>query len=812
MKSQSGTARFDADKTAQFGHPDNNADFITNLVSLAKGFKSVDEYNELACKALEYTPTFHYMASLYNVQEPRDVFESNNLLFYFLKQKPDEFVKSILPKLDMSTLLGVKDIYGNNLLHMAVFYRYAEVTDSIFDLFYNQELFAEFVDTRNKDGTNPLGMMFINSSSYNASNLLVDASKKIVKSFIKHVKYDINSYLNNKLGMDYAAETYLKHIGGFNILHMVLKCGAKDLLSDLGLRNEEDVENPNDYVNFFHPALNPDFHMTSPTRLLDYKSIKFPLLKEEMKRCEPLLVKAQIAQQEKLDEDGSGDSEVLGTPANFYKQELQNLAKFAEKKIEKASASSLDYKILNTPLKASKQISNSQASEKTDLSNAVTVFFHGVPLMLGQYGNFQRRELAKKLLPANPRIDEEGKVFYREETDKSALSIHSRTSTASSEVSNLHDIVSRSGIVSVLSNMDENLRLYLSKCQQKDKTKFLGAVKVYVYEFADNPIKKFWDILRDIEEPSDDLGIIKYRFPFISVSKAPDHPLKFGIGQNVETQARGELSLNPKYNKDGFPSHRLAGFLYVTRHSLGDIQKLVDGNSCIDVTQLVKSGQLSAKGSTRTDYQHEFTFFGGVKAEDVLFVVPVVYPNFKKGFQKSHHDVIWNMIDGTGGPGRPPSNNFKTAKDIMIQMPKPNLYNDSGITSVGKIMMPAFVKLALNVAEVLLQDKNVILLNANNDLETFSFDYDSKSYWSYLQKGFNGQKASKTTPEKLSEQKRWQENLKKQDDKSDVCRKLFQDDEEENTSILIETYLLPLIGYDNEQIALLLGYNPFCED
>jgi hypothetical protein len=809
MKAQSDTARFDADKTAQFGHPGNDANFITNLVSLAKEFKSVDEYNKLAYEALKCTPTFHYMASLYNFPKPRDVFESRNLLFYLLKQKPDEFVKSILPKLDMSTLLGVKDIYGNNLLHIAVFYGYAEVTGRIFDLFSNREFFAEFLDTRNKDGTNPLGMMFLNSSSYNASNLLVDASKKIVKLFIKQVEYDVNSYLNDKLGMDYASETYLKHIGGFNILHMVLKCGESDLLKDLGSRNEWDVENPNNYVNFFHPSLNPDFHMTSPTRLLDFKSTKFPLLNKARESCIILLVEYQEKQQEKLDEDGSGDSEVSGTPANFYKQELLNLAKFAEQKIEKASVSSLDYKILNTPIKSSKQRSNSQESEKTDLSNAVTVFFHGVPLMLGQYGNFQRRELAKKLLPANPRIDEEGRVSYQE---NSVLSIHSRTSTASSEVSNLHDVVSRPDIISVLFAMDSNLKSYLSRCQEKNKPKFLEAVKVYVYEFADNPIEKFWEILRSIEEPSIDSGIIKYRFPFISVSKAPDHPLKFAVGQNVETQARGELPLNPKYDETGFPCHRLAGFLYVTRHSLADIQNLVNQFSCIDVTQLVKSGQLSAKGSTRTDYQHEFTFFGGVKAEDVLFVVPVVYPNFKKGFQKGHHDVIWNMIDGTGGPGRPPSNNFKTAKDIVIKMSKPNLYNDSGITSVGKIMMPAFVKLALKVAEVLLEDKNVVLLNANNDLEIFSFDYDSKSYWSDLQKGFNGQKASKTTPEKLSEQKRWQENLKKQEDKSDVCRKLFQDDEGENTSILIETYLLPLLGYDDEQIALLLGYNPLDED
>ena len=76
-------------------------------------------------------------------------------------------------------------------------------------------------------------------------------------------------------------------------------------------------------------------------------------------------------------------------------------------------------------------------------------------------------------------------------------------------------------------------------------------------------------------------------------SKAPDHAIRFAIGRSVEA-ARGETPMQPEY-KDGHPTHRLAGLVYVTLHKLSDLVSERDNHSMIDINQSLKLNEIMLK-------------------------------------------------------------------------------------------------------------------------------------------------------------------------------------------------------------------------
>ena len=104
-------------------------------------------------------------------------------------------------------------------------------------------------------------------------------------------------------------------------------------------------------------------------------------------------------------------------------------------------------------------------------------------------------------------------------------------------------------------------------------------MKIHVNNLKKRKTKEFWEKMRqsnDRREYHNESLITKYRFHIIATSETPDHPSNFGIGKNVEGQ-RGETDLQPIY-RDGKPTHRLAGLLYVSLHSLKEIVKVLSGS------------------------------------------------------------------------------------------------------------------------------------------------------------------------------------------------------------------------------------------
>ena len=115
-------------------------------------------------------------------------------------------------------------------------------------------------------------------------------------------------------------------------------------------------------------------------------------------------------------------------------------------------------------------------------------------------------------------------------------------------------------------------------------------------------------------------------------------------------------------------------------------------------------------------------FLGGIEADHIVAVVPVVYPNLSKPFEAGYHDIWGLMI--TDSPGKP-VNFFSNARShFKSKSGRINLYNP-GITPQGKILMAGYVEFALKLASSLAVQRNKWLcyLSADGSLHDYPTGY-----------------------------------------------------------------------------------------
>lgn len=728
--------KYSATKTAEMNHPNAQGKLdkaIKNALE-NKDLKSLTEFHSKVYELLEVQTlkyNFHHKSRYHNTQETIDihveVWSSDNLLFWLLANNPDIAPQALKKyQVDINT---VYDEHGNSLLHVAAIHGQYQFIEQIFKQYKDAHTSAlsTLINQRNDNGTNPLGMAFLGASS-------PDALRKIIKLFLNQKEYAVNEYLNNKQGMDYSSNELVKTIGGFNLLHVTLEKEYFDILDTMFQRNLKlgIKANPNDCVNFRYPTMNPNAHMYSPQKILNdkisdiegqiaelnenigkYKQHKRKSDAESQKSTQEGKLKKLKEHKSKLEnfskyhEDcasSSGDSADESSLAFLYKDALMDIKKVidaAKAKQHAALQQTQPQELLSTPKVTS-------GNSETEI---VVSHFHGVPFMRGQYTDFQRREVGKQIFQMNKKFfstlpgvsieisDIETRAVDVENTKKS---IHSRTSTASAKTESLYHVVTASQErLSDLKTVDSFLATYLSKCYQKAPDIFMQAIKMYVYNFRNSPISGFWAELNKIITHNDDKegidsAVVKYRFPLVSTAKAPDHPVKFAIGNNVE-QDRGEISLYPMYNSSSYPKHRLAGLLFITSHNANELADLELNKSLIDMTHhLSAAGQSKSSSQQQIDQQVEVTFLGYVDSSNIIAIIPILYPNFSKGFISGYHDDIYGLSNVV--PGNDTSNFDKAARVFKGQQ-FPACYDGGSITAPGKVLMPAFVNLARKLAQ-----------------------------------------------------------------------------------------------------------------
>jgi ankyrin repeat protein len=577
------------------------------------------------------------------------------------------------------------------------------------------------INARNLDGTNPLGMVFLNLTGH-PQNII----KQIAKLFIKEKAFNVNAYLNNKVGMNYDADKNFLKIGGFNVLHYALKLGYVYLLDALVERQHKHLD-----VNFFYPAQNPKYHMCSPNKIL----AKLQGTKSATTLTK-LLENAQKSQEDR-EQYTDGDSDTEGDNAFIWKKVLKDMV-------------------------------NSNAAQE-QAGKYVMPLFHGVPFMTNLYTFEDRTMVAKKLLSLNPGLQNATKQKLGNGAPEESKAIYSRTSTASSGVANLAVVVEDAQALNELKNKNATLKQSLVKAYKNDlsnnKAVFQGIVLNFVNEYKDingATQRKVWEGVKELNsELSND--IVKYRFPFISTTKAPDHAVSYGFGLRLE-DARGEGRLNPKYDNNGKPQHRLAGLVYIIKEDAISIEEQISSGEIFDVCSLKGPSGKGPNGQFAN--QIEVAYLGGVSADKVLAIIPLVYPNFSKEFKVGYHDTVY----GYSKTGYKKEANFvKTNKKITENDLKnifikyidkiANKFSDGALVTlfpketdgnftfakyitdsdyvIGSLFNPetGHRKTSLNHAMLTIKDKSSRAYKKPNIVEELTFegqgilDYGESNYW-----------------------------------------------------------------------------------
>ena len=698
--------------------------------------------------------------------------KSSNFLFYC---ENTEVIRKI--NFDISEVF---DSRGNNILHYAVFRHNLDLVNSIFTRAKSDNIIEKLINHRNLDGTTPLGMTFLFENENNLVGI------EIASIFVSTYEYHINSYLNNKTCMDYSK---VELIGGTNLLHNVIltasKCTDEKIKQSLSTffkfltkRMADDQINESSYLNPNYPTMNPgllapalDGHMISTSHLLD--KLKFNSKKIEQLCKKYFDVILQLYEANQFD-DSSGDSEDEYSHAYTYREMLLEFDEFIKTSLDGHLTKDVNnnfqrtfdkynnnYSIVPTVLwkqistegnfdqikcaafwksiNSSTNVVNKEVLEqfyiqnKDALNSIVVPLFHGVPFMHSQYTNYQRREVVKKIFELNRKLlgKFDGSMTEEEYTltseEKILIGIHSRTSTATAGMQSLYEIMIASDEdLRKLEEVDNELLEYFKR-NSPLPSKFKTAMKDYIFNFSSSPIREFWENNNDGVLPND--SIVKYRFPVIATSKAPDHPIRFAIGRNVEGTMRGETPMQPEY-VDGHPTHRVAGFVYITLHKLSDLISESINHTMIDVNQGLSSGEISnGRGAERFKNQLECDFLGKMDSDRIIAVVPIVYPNMQEeaGFKPTYHQAIYGISPNSKGNSVVSPEKIKKGTD---ENPNPDIMSSSGnIAGFGKMILPSVVSMVNGIVVAVAQLKNWFLctIKDDNELVPYQVGFDQVS-------------------------------------------------------------------------------------
>jgi hypothetical protein len=400
---------YTANKTAEAGHPNANGKLskLVGEVLENKQINTLKGFNKKVYELLWQEPEFKHEPYKYSFKykfsyaKSLDAGESTDLLFWLLANGTSKEVLAIIDqyKFDISS---VQDNNNNNILHIAILYRNKLVIEGIADRYFKRSIspdnFTALINHRNQEGTNPLGMLFLNDSKEPANHI------EIIDLIASRRCYDINTYLNNKRGMDYQAPPHLKQIGGYNLLHVAIQKREFAIFEILIKRNDKMIamfqqkEQLEKYmVDFMYPALNPEHHMTSPSKLLDFANLILPNDVVNRNKLKILLAPQKVKQIERQNRDDSGDSDIEYTPAWHYKEGLLTLNKYISKPLApfnspaKTQDTKFDAALSNINSPKGSLPAEEEASTLKEYDKIVIPLFHGVPFIQGVLRNEEKK-------------------------------------------------------------------------------------------------------------------------------------------------------------------------------------------------------------------------------------------------------------------------------------------------------------------------------------------------------------------------------------------------------------------------------------
>lgn len=653
-----------------------------------------------------------------------------------------------------STDFEIVDHLNQNILHYAVYSHDLGLIKDIIKKARYSRCLTNIINHRNICGTNSLGFAFLEQRRNNPNQI------RIATIFASTPEYNINDYLNNHKYMDYSSE---HKIGGRNLLHNVILTAqtctkadeheVKKVLSIFFETLVTRIRNSTSYGSYFipnYPSMHPDAHLVSTSKLL-----KNEFQSEVIRKlCEKLFAKLVRKYNRRYSySDSSGDSDDEASSSYDYKKMLLEYNEFIKESLqadllpnsENENFQRTFDRYIKDFAKVPDQLSNDNKFDEflrkrddllkknelteeeydkfKEIINSIYVpLFHGVPFMNSHYTNYQRRVIADRIFDINKKLLKNDGL---NEDEKEIIGIHTRTATATVGIQSLYELVTASKVdLRKLKDVDIKLLKYFKR--KKLPTKFKGAMKKYVFNFSKNDsIKTFWEENNDEILPDQESNIIKHRFPIVATSKAPDHAIRFAIGRNVEG-SKGEEPMLPQY-KNGRPTHRFAGLVYITLHKLTDLIGQLNDYTMIDVNQSLKNDNISqGQGQIRFMHQHECDFMGKISSHTIAGVIPIVYPHIReKNFQENYHKDIYG-INISATDRKNITSPLKIKKDLKDN-PNPNIV-DNNLTGFGQFLMPTCINLINGMVTAIATHKQFLLctINDNDELIRYNVRFDQK--------------------------------------------------------------------------------------
>ena len=663
-----------------------------------------------------------------------------------------------------------------------------------------QNVISNVINHRNGEGTNPVGMAFLNPlQNRNAI--------QIATVVVSYDEYNINDYLNNKRFMDSWDPA---NIGGTTLLHNVALVAAKmnesivrsltkffDALN-VRLIPTEGVETrarlgPSErgktcatfHPNF--PSQHPDkleeignAHLNSASVIVERLSFKSANVKKTFsENLKKLIDRFEESEKKSANENSAiKDQNMLLKLQSFVEHHLGPHLNKEELALDENHQRLFDrfnseFAILDGKfdqgqlIKLCEELNENRAGNKgrkvlensklEKLKKMRVPFFHGVPLMQSMYTNSDRGKIRDVMYPiieklmnisdnntnnnsninnsnnnnsnnnnSNNNDDNRQELTAKEKT---IMSVHSRTATASAGFQTLVDLISASeDKLKEIEVIENKIEEFLAHPEDPITTNL--ALKEFVFNFATFNTKKLWKNLRGRETHE---SVVKYRAPIVSTSKTPDHAMKFAIGQNVE-EDKGEVRLLPHYEQSQ-PGRRLAGFMFISWLSLEEVAERLENGTLVDVNQrFSKENNLSW-----IQHQNECAFLGSIDSSSIVGVVPIVFPDFSK-ITTEKNSEFYQFFTGVFGINPEANKKWLTSPPkIQVKLDKnPDIAMGGEASGVLRLLYHSYANLANGVltAAAKKEEKILVTFQRNQNLIPYNVTWihGKKASWSQAKK------------------------------------------------------------------------------
>lgn len=189
--------------------------------------------------------------------------------------------------------------------------------------------------------------------------------------------------------------------------------------------------------------------------------------------------------------------------------------------------------------------------------------------------------------------------------------------------------------------------------------------------------------------------------------------------------------MQPNYDEEGYPTHRVAGLLYVTMYPLAELVDAINNRNSIDVNWAVKHRDISkGPGFERFANQLEVDFFGKIDNNKIVCVVPIIYPNVRNSSESdTYHLYTYSLGSQNKTNITSPE---KLRKDFVKEANPDIMTSGDNLSGFGTIMVSSIANIANGIITAIAKRDGLFLCSITDTTElvpyNVKFDQSGKQF------------------------------------------------------------------------------------